>query len=50
MTRHTTSTATNKIVKRELVARGAEQDGRVLWKRDGRQYFRETVFRQEKAE
>ena len=29
------STATNKIVKRELVARGAEPDGRTLWKRDG---------------
>jgi fatty-acyl-CoA synthase len=44
------STATNKIIKRELVARGAEPDGRTLWKRDGTRYFRETVFRQEKVE
>ena len=44
------STATNKIIKRELVARGAEPDGRTLWKRDGMRYFRETVFRQEKVE
>ena len=33
------STATNKILKRELVARGVEPDGRVLWKRDGTHYF-----------
>jgi fatty-acyl-CoA synthase len=33
------STATNKILKRELTARGADSDGRVLWKRDG------TTFR-----
>ena len=46
----TRSTATNKIIKRELVARGAEPDGRTLWKRDGTRYFRETVFRQEKVE
>jgi fatty-acyl-CoA synthase len=32
------STATNKIVKRELVARGADPDGRLLWKRDGTRY------------
>jgi fatty-acyl-CoA synthase len=29
------STATNKILKRELIARGVEPDGRVLWKREG---------------
>jgi fatty-acyl-CoA synthase len=29
------STATNKILKRELIARGVGPDGRVLWKRDG---------------
>jgi fatty-acyl-CoA synthase len=29
------STATNKILKRELVARGAGPDDRVLWKREG---------------
>lgn len=34
------STATNKILKRELVALGAEPAGRVLWKRDGRAYAR----------
>jgi fatty-acyl-CoA synthase len=33
------STATNKILKRELIARGVDPAGRVLWKRDG------TVFR-----
>jgi fatty-acyl-CoA synthase len=32
------STATNKILKRELVARGVDADGRVLWKRDGTTY------------
>ncbi|MDH6247869.1 fatty-acid--CoA ligase FadD1 [Mycobacterium sp. OTB74] len=32
------STATNKILKRELVALGAEPQGRVLWKRDGTVY------------
>lgn len=32
------STATNKILKRELVALGAEPAGRVLWKRDGRSF------------
>jgi fatty-acyl-CoA synthase len=32
------STATNKILKRELVGRGVDPAGRVLWKRDG------TVF------
>ncbi|BBZ29764.1 acyl-CoA synthetase [Mycolicibacterium madagascariense] len=30
------STATNKILKRELVALGVEPAGRTLWKRDGR--------------
>jgi fatty-acyl-CoA synthase len=29
------STATNKILKRELIARGVRPDGRVLWRRDG---------------
>jgi fatty-acyl-CoA synthase len=29
------STATNKILKRELVARGADPAGRTVWKRDG---------------
>lgn len=29
------STATNKILKRELVALGTDATGRVLWKRDG---------------
>jgi fatty-acyl-CoA synthase len=29
------STATNKILKRELTARGVQPEGRVLWKRDG---------------
>jgi fatty-acyl-CoA synthase len=32
------STATNKILKRELVTLGTEPAGRVLWKRDGRAY------------
>ncbi|MDT4999267.1 MAG: fatty-acyl-CoA synthase, partial [Mycobacterium sp.] len=29
------STATNKILKRELIGLGVDPDGRVLWKRDG---------------
>jgi fatty-acyl-CoA synthase len=29
------STATNKILKRELITRGIDPDGRVLWRRDG---------------
>ena len=29
------TTATNKILKRELIARGIDPDGRVLWKREG---------------
>ncbi|GLP80099.1 fatty-acid--CoA ligase FadD1 [Mycobacterium antarcticum] len=29
------STATNKILKRELITRGVDPEGRVLWKRDG---------------
>jgi fatty-acyl-CoA synthase len=32
------STATNKILKRALIARGVEPDGRVLWKREGRSF------------
>jgi fatty-acyl-CoA synthase len=32
------STATNKILKRELVALGADPVGRVLWRRDGAAY------------
>jgi fatty-acyl-CoA synthase len=32
------STATNKILKRELVARGTDADGRLLWKRSGTRY------------
>ncbi|MEZ0341741.1 fatty-acid--CoA ligase FadD1 [Mycobacterium sp. pV006] len=32
------TTATNKILKRELVAMGAEPAGRVLWRREGRVY------------
>jgi fatty-acyl-CoA synthase len=32
------STATNKILKRELVALGTEVAGRVLWKRDGKAF------------
>ncbi|KWX19875.1 acyl-CoA synthetase [Mycolicibacterium wolinskyi] len=31
-------TATNKILKRELIARGAEPDGRCLWRREGTRY------------
>jgi fatty-acyl-CoA synthase len=32
------TTATNKILKRELVALGADPAGRVVWKRDGTEY------------
>jgi fatty-acyl-CoA synthase len=32
------STATNKILKRELIARGTAPDGRVMWKRNGRTF------------
>jgi fatty-acyl-CoA synthase len=32
------STATNKILKRELVARGVQPGGRVLWRRDGSKF------------
>jgi fatty-acyl-CoA synthase len=32
------STATNKILKRELVALGTDAAGRVLWKRDGKAF------------
>ncbi|MEE6168188.1 MULTISPECIES: fatty-acid--CoA ligase FadD1 [unclassified Mycolicibacterium] len=34
------TTATNKILKRELVALGADPAGRVLWQRDGTAYAR----------
>jgi len=34
------STATNKILKRELVARGTDVDEGVLWRRDGKAYRR----------
>ncbi|ART68842.1 acyl-CoA synthetase [Mycobacterium dioxanotrophicus] len=34
------TTATNKILKRELVARGTDPAGRVLWQRDGTTYAR----------
>ncbi|WP_102143667.1 fatty-acid--CoA ligase FadD1 [Mycobacterium hubeiense] len=44
------STATNKILKRELVALGVEPAGRVLWKREGTTFFREIAFQQENAE
>jgi fatty-acyl-CoA synthase len=30
------TTATNKVLKRELIARGATPQGGVLWTRDGR--------------
>lgn len=33
------STATNKILKRELIARGVDPVGRTLWKRDGREFL-----------
>ncbi|MGV0717350.1 fatty-acid--CoA ligase FadD1 [Mycolicibacterium sp. XJ662] len=32
------STATNKILKRELIARGTEPDGRTLWRREGSRF------------
>ena len=32
------TTATNKVIKRELIARGTDPDGRVLWRRDGTAY------------
>jgi fatty-acyl-CoA synthase len=32
------STATLKILKRELIARGADPDGRVLWQREGNSF------------
>jgi fatty-acyl-CoA synthase len=32
------STATNKILKRELIALGAAPQGRYIWKRDGQSY------------
>lgn len=32
------STATNKVLKRELVAMGTDPSGRTLWKREGRVY------------
>jgi fatty-acyl-CoA synthase len=36
------TTATNKIVKRELVSRGLNIDGGVLWTRDGSGYITDT--------
>lgn len=36
------STATNKILKRELIARGVTPDGRTLWRRDGGKFARHT--------
>ncbi|ANI41258.1 fatty-acid--CoA ligase FadD1 [Mycolicibacterium vaccae] len=33
------STATNKVLKRELVAMGTEPAGRTLWRRDGKTYL-----------
>ena len=33
--REVPTTGTNKVLKRELIARGVDPDGRVLWKRDG---------------
>ena len=35
------STATNKVVKRELIAMGVQPAGRTLWKRDGHTYRQE---------
>ncbi|MGV0661102.1 AMP-binding enzyme, partial [Mycolicibacterium pulveris] len=32
------STATNKILKRELIARGTDPDGRTLWRREGSRF------------
>jgi fatty-acyl-CoA synthase len=32
------TTATNKILKRELVSLGVEPAGRTLWKRDGTEF------------
>ncbi|MGV0778891.1 fatty-acid--CoA ligase FadD1 [Mycolicibacterium elephantis] len=32
------STATNKILKRDLIARGTDPDGRRLWRRDGTRF------------
>jgi fatty-acyl-CoA synthase len=37
------STATNKILKRELIARGADPAGRVLWKRTGTSFVVASV-------
>jgi fatty-acyl-CoA synthase len=33
------STATNKILKRELITRGVDPAGRTVWKRDGTEFF-----------
>ena len=35
---HLPSTATNKVLKRELVAMGADPAGRLLWRRGGQAY------------
>ncbi len=37
------STATNKILKRELITRGVDPAGRVLWKRDGTRFLDASV-------
>jgi fatty-acyl-CoA synthase len=37
------STATNKILKRELIARGVDPTGRTVWKRDGTAFFKAAV-------
>ncbi len=37
------STATNKILKRELITRGIDPAGRMLWKRDGTRFLDASV-------
>jgi fatty-acyl-CoA synthase len=37
------STATNKILKRELIARGVDPTGRVLWRREGTRFHPSPV-------
>jgi fatty-acyl-CoA synthase len=32
------STATNKVLKRELIARGTDPGGRLLWRREGQEF------------
>ena len=36
------STATNKVLKRELAARGTRPEGGVLWRRDGTRFVPQT--------